>query len=850
MSLAVRLWKISWPDEVVSHEAHVGKMVNRYLTGEFAFDVHPPLATLIMAGISFLSRYNGAFAFDEIGDPYPGSVPYASMRLSMALMGALCAPMAYVTLKATGQSVPTAMFASTMIIFDNALTANNRLMNVDAPLMFFVSATTMNWSLLARESHSYFSFKWWAFLLATGISMTGAMSVKLAGVLSVVMVGFFTLSQLYSLAVDESVSAVQWLKHFAARVVAIMVVPFILYTALFQLHFNHQKLQPADLATPQAEYDLGLLSKSFRHTLLPKNSNSSPQDVSWSDIVYGSVVQLQNEDSSSMYLHSFNEMSPEGSKQQQLSGYEYPDINTHWIVIRAGMDDEDQDEIPTRLQYLRNGELMRLRHVSTRNCLHSHSKKSFSSRPDRLLHEVTAYGSPGFDGDYNDWWIIETVDAVTGQLHEEDNEEKVKALETTFRLRHAEIGCYLFATGALLPDPWGLGRQEIACHLEASIRPKSIWRFTMNKHDYLPFDTPVASYKQLTYWQKFWEIHRIMWTHIGLDQSAATVKAAASHPIWWPLGQTMSLAWTGYRRQISFIANPVVWCTGAVGVLAFVGLSVFFILREKRAYIETGLFADLKKFHLRDAGIYFFGWAIYYLPFFLVDRSLLNHHYFPALYYSILLTSSMLAGLSRFFPRSGRLGLFLGLAGMTIWMFSQLSPLTYGSAFYREQCEAIRPWVNPMLAGRQISQQLECTPFVSEAAAVSRQQRIVFSQQRKTHRQEKLSRQSMNRPMPTAPAVPDAFETPSSGMSSSGYNDTKLASEVRKGSQNLYSGMKQQLRVTRPQPKKHSPVLPEKLPPSFQALPMHHLVMVGPQLPPQLRDTIIDVESAQNVYYS
>ncbi|KAG0302460.1 hypothetical protein BGZ98_007487, partial [Dissophora globulifera] len=535
ISLVVRLWRISWPDEVVSHEAHVGKMVNRYLTGEFAFDVHPPLATLIMAGISFLSRYNGAFAFDEIGDPYPGSVPYASMRLSMALMGALCAPMAYVTLKATGQSAPTAMFASTMIIFDNALTANNSLMNMDAPLMFFVSATTMNWSLLARESHSYFSFKWWVFLLATGISMTGAMSVKLAGVLSVVMVGFFTLSQLYSLAVDVSVSAVQWLKHFAARVVALMIVPFILYTALFQLHFNHQKFEPADLTTPHAEYDLGLLSKSFRHTLLPKNSQSSPQDVSWSDIVYGSVVQLQNEDSSSMYLHSFDEMSPEGSKQQQLSGYEYSDINTHWIVIRAGMDDEDQDEIPTRLQYLRNGELIRLRHVSTRNCLHSHSKKSFSSRPDRLLHEVTAYGSPGFDGDFNDWWIIETVDAMTGQLHEEDNEEKVKALETTFRLRHAEIGCYLFATGALLPDPWGLGRQEIACHLEASIRPKSIWRFTMNKHDYLPFDTPVASYKQLTYWQKFWEIHRIMWTHIGLDQSAATAKAAASHPIWWPL---------------------------------------------------------------------------------------------------------------------------------------------------------------------------------------------------------------------------------------------------------------------------------------------------------------------------
>lgn len=35
----------------------------------------------------------------------------------MALMGALCSPMAYVTLKATGQSAPAALVAATLVAF-------------------------------------------------------------------------------------------------------------------------------------------------------------------------------------------------------------------------------------------------------------------------------------------------------------------------------------------------------------------------------------------------------------------------------------------------------------------------------------------------------------------------------------------------------------------------------------------------------------------------------------------------------------------------------------------------------------------------------------------------------------
>ncbi|KAF9359210.1 Protein O-mannosyl-transferase 1 [Mortierella sp. AD094] len=56
VAMGVRFWRISWPDEVV------------YFTGEYAFDAHPPLGTVIMAGVAALSNYNGAFGSNNVGE--------------------------------------------------------------------------------------------------------------------------------------------------------------------------------------------------------------------------------------------------------------------------------------------------------------------------------------------------------------------------------------------------------------------------------------------------------------------------------------------------------------------------------------------------------------------------------------------------------------------------------------------------------------------------------------------------------------------------------------------------------------------------------------------------------------
>ncbi|KAF8934580.1 hypothetical protein BGZ47_010301 [Haplosporangium gracile] len=147
-TLEVRFWRISWPDEVILDETSVNHLVNGYAKGEFVLDAHPPLGKMILAGVSSLSNNSGSLDFEDIGEyyidvtpfvaiQYSGWAPYASMRATMALMGALCAPMAYATLKASEHGASAAILATTTLVaFDNALTANNRMIACTPDILY------------------------------------------------------------------------------------------------------------------------------------------------------------------------------------------------------------------------------------------------------------------------------------------------------------------------------------------------------------------------------------------------------------------------------------------------------------------------------------------------------------------------------------------------------------------------------------------------------------------------------------------------------------------------------------------------------------------------------------------
>jgi dolichyl-phosphate-mannose-protein mannosyltransferase len=85
-------------------------------------------------------------------------------------------------------------------------------------------------------------------------------------------------------------------------------------------------------------------------------------------------------------------------------------------------------------------------------------------------------------------------------------------------------------------------------------------------------------------------------------------------------------------------------------------------------------------------GFLFTGYFLHYFPFFLMSRQLFLHHYFPALYFAILLSCAVFDFATSALKPKFRLQIAAILAIVAIWNFSKFSPLAYGNPWTRKQC--------------------------------------------------------------------------------------------------------------------------------------------------------------------
>lgn len=85
-------------------------------------------------------------------------------------------------------------------------------------------------------------------------------------------------------------------------------------------------------------------------------------------------------------------------------------------------------------------------------------------------------------------------------------------------------------------------------------------------------------------------------------------------------------------------------------------------------------------------GFLFIGWALHYLPFYIMARQLFLHHYFPALYYAILLSCACFDLVTSTLRPRVRLQIAAVLLVIAIWNFSYFSPLAYGLPWTKAKC--------------------------------------------------------------------------------------------------------------------------------------------------------------------
>jgi dolichyl-phosphate-mannose-protein mannosyltransferase len=470
-------------------------------------------------------------------------------------------------------------------------------------------------------------------------------------------------------------------KHFMARALCLIVIPVAFYMAMFQIHFLCLR-NPGD--------GDGFMSSEFQSTLNSKGM----QNVA-ADVLMGSRVSIRHVNTQGGYLHSHPLMYPTGSKQQQITLYPHKDDNNVWLLENQTQPLDINGEpingtnawynLPD-IPYIKNGAVLRIYHSATHRRLHSHDVRAPVTEAD-WQNEVSAYGYEGFDGDANDFFRVEIVKkkSKSGVA-----QERVRTIDTKFRLVHVMTGCVLFSHKVKLPD-WASEQQEVTCARGGTL-PNSLWYIESNDHPDLGADAETVNYANPGFLGKFWELQKVMWkTNAGLVDSHAW----DSRPESWPLLLRGINFWGKQHRQIYLIGNPLVWWSATAAIVAYVLFKGIAVLRWQRSCNDYSI-PVFKRFDY-EIGTSVLGWALHYFPFYLMQRQLFLHHYFPALYFGIMafcqiydFATTRIPGVGlRENPIIGKAGA-LGFLILSAAVFTLFSPLAYGNTWTKAECKRVK----------------------------------------------------------------------------------------------------------------------------------------------------------------
>ncbi|KAI8325230.1 glycosyltransferase family 39 protein [Martensiomyces pterosporus] len=648
-----RLYQIGKRASVTWDESHFGKFGAYYINRTFYHDVHPPLAKMLIGLSEYLAGHNGTFTFK--GD-YPSYVDYKFMRCFTAAFGIGLAPLAYVTCLQLNMSRKMCVLAALFVILDNALCVMSRFVLLDEPLLLFTAASLCSIAGFQNNRHRAFSCQWWRWLLMTGASLGLVSSSKWVGFLAVALVGLYTVEELLSMYAGFT-PAKTAAKHFGARVAGLILVPFAIYLVCFRIHFAIlNRSGPGDATMPPA----------FQARL-----RGSPLSHQPFEVMFGSELSLRSMHPGSGLLHSHAHRYPDGSQQQQVTCYGHKDGNNNWVVVKPAAEEFNYTSDP--LAAVRDGDIVRLLHKSTKSMLHSH--RTYRAPISTRNFEVTAYGNREWKDSNNDWRIeIAREESVVrdGQIH---------AITTQFRLRHVNTKCLLTAAAVKLPS-WGFRQTEVSCSPNNKTdSPSGLWVVEKHANARVP-SVDMRPMVKKSFIRDFVRLNiEMARSNNALVPDKDKYNHLESDPWSWPfLIFPMRMIGSWKKGDIKYyeIGNPLLWWASTLACILFPFQLLYYHVCAVRGLNST--WAPGEELHFWNVSkLLWGGWALHYFPFFLMGRVTYIHHYLPALYFALLYLAFQIDHCCRRLL-SGR----AHSAAVFVWavaalaVFCWFAPLTFG----------------------------------------------------------------------------------------------------------------------------------------------------------------------------
>ncbi|XP_015989350.2 protein O-mannosyl-transferase 1 isoform X6 [Rousettus aegyptiacus] len=636
----------------------------------------PPFGHMLLALGGYLGGFDGNFLWNRIGAEYSSNVPVWSLRLLPALAGALSVPMAYQIVWELRFSHCAAMGAALLMLIENALITQSRLMLLESVLIFFNLLAVLSYLKFSNsQKHRPFSLSWWFWLTLTGVACSCAVGIKYMGVFTYLLVLGVAAVHTWHLIGDRTLSHVRVLCHVLARVLALVGVPVAMYLLFFYVHLM--------LLYRSGPHDQ-IMSSAFQASLeggLARVTQGQPLEVA-----YGSQVTLKNAFGKPVpcWLHSHQSTYPMiyengrgSSHQQQVTCYPFKDVNNWWIVKDPG---RHRLEVSSPPRPVRHGDVVQLVHGMTSRFLNTHDVAAPLSPHSQ---EVSCYVDYNISMPAQNLWRLDIV-------NRDADTDVWKTILSEVRLVHLNTSAVLKVSGAHLPD-WGFRQLEVVGEkVSRGHHESAVW--TVEEHRYgksqeqkereleLHSPTQMDISRNLSFMARFSELQWRMLT-VRTDDSEHKY---SSTPLDWVTLDTNIAYWLHPRTsaQIHLLGNVVIWASAGLATVLYALLFFWYLLRRRRNICD--LPEDCWLRWVLAGALCVGGWAVNYLPFFLMDKTLFLYHYLPALTFQILLLPVVLQHVGDYLCRSQvQSGLFSAL--VVAWyaaachVFNALRPLTYGN---------------------------------------------------------------------------------------------------------------------------------------------------------------------------
>ena len=527
----------------------------------------------------------GEFDFSKIGAPYPDNVPVTAMRAVPAFAGSLLAPTVYQILCQLGASSWAGGLAGLLLILDTALLAQSRFILLDSIMILFAL-----WALLSvlklRQYHSKpFSSGWWFWLTSASFNMGLAFCVKYMAIYSCWLCCYVLLRDFWRRLADRGLTNIQLALEFVCGVAVTCTIPLAIYIGSFYVHLS--------ILTKAGVHD-SLMTSAFQASL--EGGLSSIVMGQPRQIVHGSQITLRHTHGRPCWLHSHEAVYPAkythadrgSSYQQQVTCYGHKDVNNWWLVKRPDREDLAVHE---PLDVIRHGEVIQLVHGMTHRALNSHDVAAPMSPTHQ---EISCYIDYNVSMPAQNLWRVEIVNEVKPEADPENGKEKASPwniIESQVRLVHVDTNHAMRFSSKLLPE-WGFHQNEVVGdrnhdNLDAAWNVEE-HRYTKNDEDKRSLEVELFRNElipqtptYLSFWEKFVELQLKM-----LISNHDNVKNHnyASDPFDWPF-LTRGIAYyvaKNSNAQVHLIGNFAIWVSSTLGLVAYSGLLVGYLLRRQR----------------------------------------------------------------------------------------------------------------------------------------------------------------------------------------------------------------------------------------------------------------------------